>query len=1263
VAIALVGAAGFAIERTRYGASPEEAVARVEAEVRVRIGSSADTLDGIASGVLASAALVAEATRDPAIAGALFDLLDAHVPESLRSSVGATILGPTGRPLAWTGRVSDIPDAERAGSSALLVLAGPLGPRLVRVETIADSERAIRVGSVVVEAILADLERRPGLTAPSAFTTTLAPVTLTVGSGNTGGQALHTFTVLSEDGRDLASAHVDPRDLEAGRSTWRRRVAGAMVALAGLTLVMMAAPLVDAHRASRTLGRGLAVAGLLVLTLGVGCGLVLSAASRLLDEPGSVRAAVMAVSAAFSAAAVWTAFDLLERWRMTRPRRRLAGGPAAYAGAGVLSASLLWGYVGVLERRLAGPATDLFRFALDPAEVPRVATAAALLVLHAAFVWAAALPIRGVEVASRRRPPYPAPGAAFWGAGVLAATLGLSRLPATVPVAPLYVSLAAAGACAWTLGRPRPRARRASQAARLGVLLAAFLAPALSIYPMLHALSTRATEQVVADGYGPRAVHLREDLQNSLRSALEAIDGMPSLGTLVPDPGDGPATTDQAFRLWSTTDLARQRLTSAVELYAADGRLASRFALNLPEYAAATHVAVSCEWDLFDEVSPFGSSERHVLRASRGICEDNRRLGTVVVRAMLDYRTLPFIASESPYIESLRSSGGAGEVMSARPDVEFVVYGWSRAPIYVSGTSVWSVPDAIFDRMVASRDPEWAGVRRGSQLLRVLFLNDRGGIYALGYPVTTPFGHLVNLAELATLAGIVFMLIVGGGTAFNLLTVRTPASGRALWREVRSSFYRKLFLALLAAAVVPVVVLAVATRTYFAAQFRSGIEESAMQTATVAQRLVQDYATLQEQGGGLEGLDDQLMVLVARAIDQAVNLFDRDRLQATSERDLFASGLLPARTPAAVYRAIVVDRLPAFVGEEEVGGLPYLVAAAPARAGTRAGIVTVPQTLRRQQIEQQIDELDRRVLFASVLFVLMGAGIGYWMAERIADPVRRLTRATRRIALGDLDARIAATSSDELRRLVEDFNQMAADLKRQRRELERTQRLEAWAEMARQVAHDIKNPLTPIQLAAEHARRVNQDRGRPLSPVLDECIDAILGQVRLLRQISAEFSSFASSPTPRPERTDLAAIVGEVLAPYRTALHGRVAVEIRTPADLPPVRLDRTLFARALTNVVENAIHAMPGGGRLAIEASPIPPGFVAVTVADSGVGMDDESVARIFEPYFSTKATGTGLGLTIAKRNVELNGGTIAIASRPGHGTTVTMTVPVFAS
>jgi len=220
--------------------------------------------------------------------------------------------------------------------------------------------------------------------------------------------------------------------------------------------------------------------------------------------------------------------------------------------------------------------------------------------------------------------------------------------------------------------------------------------------------------------------------------------------------------------------------------------------------------------------------------------------------------------------------------------------------------------------------------------------------------------------------------------------------------------------------------------------------------------------------------------------------------------------------------------------------------------------------------------------------------------------------------------------------------------------------------MARQVAHDIKNPLTPIQLSAEHAQRVNIDRGRPLSPVLDECVTAILSQVTLLRQISAEFSSFASSPTPRPESTALPALIDEVVEPYRSGLANRIAIEVLAPADVPDVTIDRTLFARALTNVIENALHAMPGTGRLTVVTrqsairNPQSATGIVVEVIDTGVGMDQDALNRIFEPYFSTKATGTGLGLTIAKRNIELNRGTIAVTSQRGTGTTVTMTLPV---
>ena len=215
--------------------------------------------------------------------------------------------------------------------------------------------------------------------------------------------------------------------------------------------------------------------------------------------------------------------------------------------------------------------------------------------------------------------------------------------------------------------------------------------------------------------------------------------------------------------------------------------------------------------------------------------------------------------------------------------------------------------------------------------------------------------------------------------------------------------------------------------------------------------------------------------------------------------------------------------------------------------------------------------------------------------------------------------------------------------------------------MARQVAHEIKNPLTPIQLSAEHLRRVHADRGEPLGPVLEGCVSSILGQVHLLRQIAAEFSSFASAPTARRQPVDPVRLVHDVVEPYRAGLQGRIRVQNDIVPPLPPVLIDRSLASRALANVVENALHAMPGQGRLRFSALVEEP-WVVIDVEDTGVGMDEESLGRVFEPYFSTKSTGTGLGLPIARRNIELSGGTVSVQSEKGRGTIVSIRLPVVA-
>ena len=283
------------------------------------------------------------------------------------------------------------------------------------------------------------------------------------------------------------------------------------------------------------------------------------------------------------------------------------------------------------------------------------------------------------------------------------------------------------------------------------------------------------------------------------------------------------------------------------------------------------------------------------------------------------------------------------------------------------------------------------------------------------------------------------------------------------------------------------------------------------------------------------------------------------------------------------------------------------------------------------------------------------------MAERIADPVRRLTRATGRIARGDFDARIAVRSSDELRRLVDAFNGMAAELKAQRGQLERTHRLEAWAEMARQVAHEIKNPLTPIQLSAEHLRRVHADRGEPMGPVLEGCVDVDprTGPAAAPDRLGVLQLRLVTDRAPRACRSgpSWCATSSTRIA---SGLGDRIAIdnEISPP---PAGGHGRSHARRAGARQHRRERAARDARSRAAApDARRVDDGFVTIRVADTGVGMDEEALERVFEPYFSTKTTGTGLGLPIARRNIELSGGTIEVTSEKGRGTAVSVILPV---
>jgi two-component system nitrogen regulation sensor histidine kinase NtrY len=227
-------------------------------------------------------------------------------------------------------------------------------------------------------------------------------------------------------------------------------------------------------------------------------------------------------------------------------------------------------------------------------------------------------------------------------------------------------------------------------------------------------------------------------------------------------------------------------------------------------------------------------------------------------------------------------------------------------------------------------------------------------------------------------------------------------------------------------------------------------------------------------------------------------------------------------------------------------------------------------------------------------------------------------------------------------------------------ELLKAQRLAAWREVAQRIAHEIKNPLTPIQLSAQRLRRrLAFDRSPDEKRLLDEATGTIIQEVDGLRQLVDEFSRFARMPALTPKPTDLARLLEGVVVLYRES-HPSLAIRAVFSPDLPPVEVDPDQIKRAVLNLVDNAVEAVGGTGEVVVQTVWLPEAHRArIVVADDGPGISPDDRDRLFVPYFSTKATGMGLGLPIVHQIVSDHGGTIRVEDNTPHGSRFVIELP----
>lgn len=309
-------------------------------------------------------------------------------------------------------------------------------------------------------------------------------------------------------------------------------------------------------------------------------------------------------------------------------------------------------------------------------------------------------------------------------------------------------------------------------------------------------------------------------------------------------------------------------------------------------------------------------------------------------------------------------------------------------------------------------------------------------------------------------------------------------------------------------------------------------------------------------------------------------------------------------------------------------------------------------------------ELQQRIRYSALLAggggIVLALLLGSWASARVTRPIEMLAGAAQDVAAGKWDSRVEVHGHDEVAQLAASFNQMTTELLAHKERLVQAERVAAWRELARRLAHELKNPLFPLQLTVENLIRARTQSPEQFEEVFRESSQTLLTEIANLKGIIGRFSEFSKMPQPQLQPVDVNQVLREVAQLYQVQLAANTAIQchLQLDHDIRPIAADPELLHQAVSNLVLNAMDAMPDGGTLTLltrrEAQKL-----IIEVSDTGVGLTPEECARIFTPYYTSKKHGTGLGLAIVQSVVSDHGGTITVRSERARGTSFIIELP----
>ncbi|MGE0568293.1 MAG: ATP-binding protein, partial [Bacteroidia bacterium] len=411
-----------------------------------------------------------------------------------------------------------------------------------------------------------------------------------------------------------------------------------------------------------------------------------------------------------------------------------------------------------------------------------------------------------------------------------------------------------------------------------------------------------------------------------------------------------------------------------------------------------------------------------------------------------------------------------------------------------------------------------------------------------------------------------------------------------------------------------------------------------------------------------DNLNDVPKELIDQAIKQYAYVFNSDIsiftnsgfLYLTSQPRLYELGLAAPHLNAESYQLLKSDIVSSHCSKDFAGNLNYLSYYAPIYNNdkTLLGYLNLPYFGKQSVLTNELSNIISTLINVYVILFIISIVSGLVLSGYITLPLRLLKQKMGLVNLGTKNEAIEWESNDEIGSLVAEYNSMIEKLDNSANMLARSQREMAWREMAKQVAHEIKNPLTPMKLNLQYLQHVLKDNPDDFEERFKKASNSIIEQIDTLANIATEFSNFAKLPTGQLEKIDLAELIRSSIALFEKEQEGKIIVDLHEEKLI--VNADKEQMLRVFNNLIKNAIQATSEitSPRIKILSKPSENGFI-ISVSDNGIGIPDEIKEKIFTPNFTTKSTGSGLGLAMVKNILDTINAVIWFESEPNQGTT----------